>query len=340
MDLTGLLGPRRPLPVQVRPVGGESTGSFVRRLGRANGLNLASFLDRVGQGEGEVSQDPEQVEKYPQFTEMKVNAAGRTYLSVLSGQDVGLLQRALPSLVDDLLLPGTGSAVWRWPWEAEGGHLVPWCTSCGYRRQVGERVWLMSADSWQLCGRHLRWTDDSRSTDPEAVSLSSLAECVSAHRDRLRLRGKFKSAGEELFADACQVMYQWWTYAPDTLVWVQRAWAAGLEARSARAVPLVVFPEAVKLAWLMLRFEQAGLRTPQDRGRWLVRVQRQADLWDIDFAAGKNALLQWLERHSCPAATSVQATAAGRRRLALAERHNRIASRTGSLQQRSCMPAA
>ncbi|CAL9654735.1 TniQ family protein [Streptomyces sp. enrichment culture] len=262
MDLTGLLGPSRPLPMRVRLVGGESTGSFVRRLGRANGLDLASFLARVGQGQA--SQDPEQVEKYPQYTEMKVNAAGRTYLSVLSGLDVELLQRALPSLADDRLLPGTGPAVWQWPWEAESGHLVPWCASCGHRRQVGERVWLMSADSWRLCGRHLRWTDDSRSTDPEAVSVAALAECVTAQRDRLRLQRRFKSAGEELFADAFQVMYQWWTYAPDTLVWVHRAWTAGLEARSARAVPLVVFPEAVKLAWLMLRFEQAGRRTPQD----------------------------------------------------------------------------
>lgn len=337
MDLTGLLGPSRPLPVQVRPVGGESTGSFVRRLGRANGLDLVSFLDRVGQGEA--SKDPEQVEKYPQYTEMKVNAAGRTYLSVLSGLDVELLQWALPSLADDLLLPGTGPAVWQWPWEAESGHLVPWCAPCGHRRQVSERVWLMSADSWQLCGRHLRWTDNSRSTDPEAVSVAALAQCVTAHRDRLRLQRTFKSVGEELFADACQVMYQWWTYAPDTLVWVQRAWTAGLQARSARAVPLVLFPEAVKLAWLMLRFEQADLRTPKDKGRWLVRVQHQADGWDIDFSAGKNALLQWLERHSQSGAAAAPVTA-GRRHLVLAERHNRIAARAGSLQQRSCMPGA
>ncbi|MGP3954046.1 hypothetical protein [Streptomyces sp. 7N604] len=90
----------------------------------------------------------------------------------------------------------------------------------------------------------------------------------------------------------------------------------------------------------MLRFEQAGLRTPQDRGKWLVRVQHQADLWDVDFAAGKNALLRWLERHSRPAATSAEAATAGRRWLALAERHNRIAFRAGSLQQRSCMRSA
>lgn len=337
MDLAGLLGPNRPLPVRLRPVGGESTGSFVRRLGRANGLYLASFLDRVGQGEA--PQDPQQVEQYPQYTEMKVNAAGRSYLSVLSGLDVEVLTGALPSLADDLLLPGTGLAVWQWPWLAEGGHLVPWCTSCGHRRQISERVWLMSTDSWQLCSRHLKWTDDSRSSGPQAVSVDRLAECVTAQRDRQRLQVRFKSAGEELFADACQVMYQWWSHAPDTLVWVQRAWTAGLEARSARAVPLVVFPEAVKLAWLMLRFEQAGLRTPQDRARWLVRVQHQADLWDVDFAAGKKALLQWLERHSRPAASSAQAATTRRHQLALAERHHRIAARAGSLQQRSCMPA-
>ena len=67
-------------------------------------------------------------------------------------------------------------------------------------------------------------------------------------------------------------------------------------------------------------------------------------LWDregreyVDFAAGKNALLQWLERHSRPAATGTGAATAGRRHLVLAERHNRIAARAGSLQQRSCMP--
>lgn len=340
MDLAGLLGPNRPLPVRVRPVGGESTGSFVRRLGRANGLNLASFLARVGQGEA--PRDPEQVELYPQYTEMKVNAAGRNYLSVLSGLDVELLTWALPSLADDLLLPGAGPAVWQWPWTAtaDGGHLVPWCTSCGHRRQISERVWLMSADSWQLCSRHLRWTDDSRNPGPQAVSVSRLPECVTAGRDRQRLQVRFRSAGEELFADAHQVMNRWWSHAPDTLVWVRRAWTAGLPARSARAVPLVVFPEAVNLAWLMLRFEQAGGRTPQDRVRWLARVQHQADLWDVPFAAGEKALLQWLERHSRPAAAGAQEAAmTGRRRLALAERHARIAERAGSLQQRSCMPA-
>ncbi|MFE6157139.1 TniQ family protein [Streptomyces sp. NPDC057889] len=336
MTYEGLLGPHRPLPVQVRPIAGESTGSFVARLARANGLGLAEFLDRVGQGKA--SADPAQVEKYPQYTEMDVNAAGREYLAALSGRSVELLRWALPSLADHRLLSGAGAPVWRWAWQAEGGNPVLWCPLCRCRRGIGDRVWLLSADSWQVCGRHLRWTDDSRGSDPETVDLRALPECVAAQRERWRLEGKFKLAGPELFADACQVMYQWWGYAPDSLVWVQRAWAAGLDTRSARAVPLTVLPEAAELAWLMLRFEQAGQRSENDRARWLAQVQHRADVWDVDFAAGKDALLQWLERHSC-SADGAPAGFAGPRRLVLAVRHNRIASRVGSLQQRSCMPA-
>ncbi|MHB6903993.1 TniQ family protein [Streptomyces sp. DB-54] len=336
MDVQGLLGPNRPLPVQVRHVGGESTGSFLRRLARGNGLGLAAFLERVGHGKA--STDPAQVEKYPQYTEMYVNAPGREYLSVLTGRSVDLLQRALPSLAEHRLLPEGGDAVWQWPWEADGGHLVPWCALCGHGRGVSEPVWLMSVDSWQVCLRHLRWTDDSRSTDPAHVGLSALPECVQAHRKRLRLERRFGPAGEELFADACQVLYRWWAYAPDSLVWVQRAWTAGLEARAARAVPLVVLPEAAELAWLMLRFEQAGRRTAQDRAQWLVWVQHQADVWGVDFSAGKDALLQWLERHSSSASVRSASGRGCRRRVVLAVRHNRVASRVGSLRERSCMP--
>lgn len=44
-----------------------------------------------------------------------------------------------------------------------------------------------------------------------------------------------------------------------------------------------------------------------------------------------------MERHSC-SADGAPAGFAGPRRLVLAARHNRLASRVGSLQQRSCMP--
>lgn len=115
----GLYGPRRPLPLRVRPVPGESTGSFVNRLAHANGLSLAAFLDRVGQGEA--SAYTERVEKYPQSTEMYVNEAGLHYLAVLADRAAGLLQQDLPSLGAEHLLPGPEAAQWRWRWEPVAG---------------------------------------------------------------------------------------------------------------------------------------------------------------------------------------------------------------------------
>ncbi|WP_256959786.1 TniQ family protein, partial [Streptomyces viridochromogenes] len=102
-----------PLPLRVRPVPGESTGSFVNRLAHANGLSLAAFLDRVGQGE--TPADPERVEKYPQSTEMYVNEAGLRYLSVLADRSPGLLHQDLPSLNADQLQAGgeDEEAEWR-----------------------------------------------------------------------------------------------------------------------------------------------------------------------------------------------------------------------------------
>ncbi|GHA55376.1 hypothetical protein GCM10010303_78930 [Streptomyces purpurascens] len=89
------------------------------RVAHANGLSLAAFLDRVGQGEA--SAHPERVEKYPQSTEMYVNEAGLRYLAVLADRAAGLLQQDLPSLGAEHLLPGPEEAEWRWPLGACGG---------------------------------------------------------------------------------------------------------------------------------------------------------------------------------------------------------------------------
>lgn len=329
-------GPRWPLPRCPRLVVGESTGSFVSRLAHSNGRTLADFLLYVGHGQA--SADPAKVEKYPQSTEMYVNAAGLRHLTVLTDLPAEMLRRALPSLAERHVLPGTGAAEWRWPWEPDEGYLVRRCALCGYaRRRISEPVWLMSMDSWQVCLRHLRWTDDSRSADPEFISLASLPEYAQAHRDRLRLERRFGPAGEELVADAVHVTMAWWTRMPETLRWVQRAWRAGLSERAARAVPLVIYPEAVALASAMLRFEQAGQRDTAGRARWLAGVQHLMDVWDVDFSEGRDALLEWLERHS-RAAPQMTASRHNTRQLTLALGHSRVAAQVGSLARRSCMP--
>lgn len=332
LDDLGLYGPRRALPLRVGPVAGESTGSFVNRLAHANGLSLADFLDRVGQGEA--SADPERVERYPQCTEMYVNEAGLRYLA---DRSPGLLRQDLPSLGADRLLAGgqEEAAEWRWPWEPMAGHLVRHCALCGDELGAGEAVWLMSPDSWQVCLRHGCWSDDSRGRGPDFVELAELPETVTAHGVRQELAARWGPAGEELFADAFQVAVYWWTRMPDTVCWVQRAWTAGLDAREMRAAPLVIYPEAARLARAMLDFERAGQRDTAGRARWLAGVEQLMAGWGVDVTEGRQALLVWLGRHrmGVPAASSP----ADGCRLMLASGHERIASRTGSVGQRSCL---
>ncbi|MFE7314238.1 TniQ family protein [Streptomyces sp. NPDC057555] len=334
LDIPGLYGPRRPLPLTVRPVPGESTGSFVNRLAHANGLSLADFLDRVGQGKA--SADPSQVDKYPGYTEMYVNESGLCYLAVLADRPPDLQQRALPSLSAVRLLPDEQEAVWRWPWEPLAGHIVRCCPLCAHARRISEAVWLASPDTWQVCLRHGYWSDDARGRGPDFVRLAKLPETMTAHRVRHQLAARLGSAGEELFADAFQVSVHWWTRMPDTARWVQRAWTAGLGAQEMRAAPLVIYPEAAELACSMRDFERAGQRDTAGRSRWLEGMERLMGRWGVDLVEGRQALLVWLERHR--AAVPAPSRPAGRRRLVLALGHNRIADRTGPIDQRSCLP--
>ncbi|MET9104763.1 TniQ family protein [Streptomyces antibioticus] len=334
LDDLGVYGPRRALPLRVAPVAGESTGSFVNRLAHANGLSLAAFLDRVGQGEA--SADPGRVERYPQCTEMYVNEAGLRYLSVLADRSPGLLQQDLPSLGADRLLAGREEAAeWSWPWEPVSGHLVRYCPLCGDALDVGEPVWVMSPDSWQVCLRHGYWSDDFRGRGPDFVRLAELSETVTAHGVRQHLAARWGAAGEELFADAFQVAVHWWTRMPDTVCWVQRAWTAGLDAREVRAAPLVIYPEAAQLAGGMLDFERAGQRDTAGRSRWLAGVEQLMVRWGVDVAEGRQPLLVWLGRHRMEA--PAPSHPADRHRLALPPGHDRIASRAGSVSQRSCL---
>ncbi|MFE2060614.1 TniQ family protein [Streptomyces sp. NPDC059446] len=338
LQVPGLYGPRQPLPLLVRPLPGESTGSFVNRLAHANGLRLADFLARVGQGTGSSSGDVARVERYPQCTEMYVNGPGLEYLAVLAGEPVAVLQQALPALAPRYRLRGDGEAVWKWPWQPSEGCLVRYCTRCAEVRGVREPAWWLASDSWRVCARHWRWCDDSRTEPLDGLSLKELPEVVTAHLERARLQKQFGRAGEELFADAFQVAAGWWRSMPMVLRWVHRAWACGLEDRSSRVMPLVVYPEAARLAQLMAEFEQSDVRDTDARSRWLGQVEALMESWELDVQAGREPLLDWLHRHRTPAGTEAQPAARpGRGGLPLSPGHDRLASPTGSVEQRSCL---
>ncbi|MFE7783610.1 TniQ family protein [Streptomyces nigrescens] len=293
--LSGLYGPKQPLPVLVQPLGGESTGSFVNRLAHGQGLHLDQLLTRVGFGQA--SRDPQRVRAYPQLTEMYVNALGLEYLATLCGLSVQTLQEALPSLEQRHLLPEGEEAVWKWPLAPREGHLVPLCSGCGLLRGVTELVWMISPGRWRMCARHLEWTDDHRSSEPVTVSLERVPETVSAQQRRETLQQHFGSVGGQLFADAFQVVVYCWTCLPDAERWVQRAGSVGLEAFSVRAAPLVVLPKAAQLAKRMLDFERLGERDRSLREKWLAGVRRDMAAWGVDADVGIEPLRQWLSHH-------------------------------------------
>ena len=102
-----------------------------------------------------------------------------------------------------------------------------------------------------------------------------------------------------------------------------------------RAAPLVIYPEAAQLAGAMLDFERAGSgmrRAVPDGSRTSEQLMVR---WGVDVTEGRQALLVWLGRHR----TGVPAPSrpADRCQLMLASGHDRIASRTGSVRERSCL---
>ena len=106
-------------------------------------------------------------------------------------------------------------------------------------------------------------------------------------------------------------------------------------AREMRAAPLVIYPEAAELAGAMLDFERADQRDAAGRAGWLAGVEQLMVRWGVDVAEGRQALLVWLGRHRMggPAASRP----ADGCRLMLASGHGGIASRSGSVRQRSCL---
>ncbi|MFJ5035414.1 TniQ family protein [Streptomyces sp. NPDC088560] len=352
-----LFGPRRPLPVRVTPLRGESTGSFVNRLAHGQGLQLEELLERVGFGQA--SRDPVRVRAYPSSTEMYVNERGLEYLAVLCGSTASALQEVLPSTAAaHLLETETTKAVWKWPWLPREGHLVPLCGTCATARGVRETAWMISADRWRVCLEHLRFTDSDASGGGRGLSLKLLPETAEAHREREALSQRYGQVGRELFADAFQIAVHWWTHLPGTARWVRRAWDAGLEAEAVPTAPLVLMPEAAAVAARLTAFEHAGRRDGQARTRWMEELRSEMDGWGVDFSVGRLALMDWLQRHST-LATQAPDTAdgpAGRtapqerqvsagmpgagvpRRLQVSPGHERAAQPTGVLGAASCLP--
>jgi hypothetical protein len=269
---------QRALPLQVRFLAGESTGSYLTRLAARNGLRAGQLLDSVGEGLsfGEVD---------PRFTELYLNRAARVRLAALTGREVEVLVRALPSLQDAYLLSDADASsrpVWKWPWTPHGGYLVRGCALCAATRGIEQAVWLMRPDPWHLCLRHRRFTDSSRDDARAFLDLSKGPAVLEAERRQRLLLRRMGPAGRVMVADAYAVLARSMLRLP--------------QLGHQRTAVLWRLPHATELAWQMAGWERARL-AGRTRPAGAHRQRLRHTLRPHGFDAGE-ALTQWIGQHT------------------------------------------
>ncbi|QOV33239.1 hypothetical protein IM697_23635 [Streptomyces ferrugineus] len=337
--------PARRLGLSVVPfIGGESTGSYTRRLADLNGIPDEEFWLMFGtplRQDGVVG-DPLCGDGY-------LNRAALERLAVMAHRPVAQLQFALPNLREHRLLEDKGPPAWDWPWDTTGCFLVRVCELCAQNKRTRLEAYLASDATWQVCVAHGRWLDNRREPGAAAIALTALPEVVNAHRRRLYLERRLGPGGRAMFADAYALTSCWWNIpALNAPVWQARRRVLGRAGRDElRVAPLLFYPEAVRLAEALAARERRRLRytlTPQEDGCWLEQVALLLDEWGIPVAEALELVSIWASRHPLlprprragPSAT--QRPARGRyRRLPMAGPHT-DESLQATLGERSCLP--
>ncbi|MFC8717076.1 TniQ family protein [Kitasatospora sp. NPDC057198] len=278
----------------VRFVADESNCSFLWRVAGIQGVGVDFLLSELGDGAGQGALPPHLAEVF-----LSASAADR--LAAMLSLPARRLRWALPHLREVHLLPGE-QARWQWPWRPLDRYLVPACGLCAAARSGGwGEVWQVSRERWRICERHGRFTHIYQ-RKPGGVDLSRLPESVRAHHVRGRLERRFGPTGVVLSADAFAIVGWWWRSMPGVRQWVGRAELAGLGVQNAETAWLVVYPEAVRVARALLRYERQ--RAVQADGPWVGAESRL--LGDLSEVARSLALpsrvwrvpvAEWLDRH-------------------------------------------
>lgn len=247
--------PARPLPVQVRPVGGETVVSYLFRLADANGFARPTVLLRT-LGEPVISNVRAGMLEHHDLT---LNTPAVARLEALTGRSAARLRHALPSLQtprDDVRLSNTTvPLISAYKDSAIRGH----CQPCVVRIPGHPNIRVHPGVSNSICRRHHRWVETTR-TRPDQVDLSHNVEIITAHRrvDRMLVTSGDRAWARQQLCCATAIVTHW--YHRDR----RTGSAAGfghLHARwdrRARTLPtsdaamsLLVLPEAVVLAEIL-----------------------------------------------------------------------------------------
>lgn len=287
------------LPLQVRLVSGESTGSFLGRLAALNGMPPQELLDRVGAGAKAMD---------PKYTEVYLNGAALGRLAVMAGRAPEVLQRALPNLRPHHLLDAGPGPAWKWPqWEAKSVYLIKACELCAAAKRMPSDVYVVSVTRWRVCARHGRWLDNLREAGVAWLPLRAVPEVIEAHRQRLLLERRLGGGGRALLADALHLAAFWWNIPSlSPPVWAERGRRLREQGRvggDLRVAPLVSYPEVIHLAYALAGRERRRMRgtwSVQADKAWLNDIGELLEEWRMPAVPALGPVGLWMRHHSAP----------------------------------------
>jgi hypothetical protein len=254
---------RRPaqlLPVQVRPVGGETVVSYVFRLANANGFARPTLLLRAI-GEPIANNVHAGILEHHDIT---LNTPALARLAALTGRPTASLGKTLPNLgaacTDRRLSSTTEPLINAFSSAAIRGH----CQHCIAQIPGHPDIRVHRRSAPAICRRHHRWVDTTRQY-PNQVDLANNIEIITAHRRFERLLSTVDDptwARQQLWRTTGIVTE--WHYCRDPQS-VSHAIVEHLHAHwdkraetlpsSASATSLLVMPEAVALAEILCDLE-------------------------------------------------------------------------------------
>jgi hypothetical protein len=245
--------PARALPRRVRPIGGETTVSYVTRLAEANHLPPATVFRYLGRFFA--APDRDVLSRRAHLNDLAVQR-----LIVAADLPADRLYRALPEL-RTAAAPGADLPIdipaMRWRQLPQGTPTA--CPRCLARRGIHTPVLVHRPDPWELlCRRHKIWPDEQHTT---VDALPELIGAVHAHRRLRRQHG----TGHPALQQAEAIVTNWFNFGRPQYPDLRNRWnsrlatiGSSLSTATNATIRIVILPEIVAAAGCLITNQPAG----------------------------------------------------------------------------------
>ncbi|WP_194853006.1 TniQ family protein [Nocardia sp. SYP-A9097] len=294
------------LPFQVRPVGGETTLSYVFRLANANDVIAPTTLLRA-------IAEPARNQNLHQFllrdrTEIKLNHAAQLRLAHFAGMPLERLRRSLPlpCLADN---PSESQSP-RTATQGIGSRTRDHCAFCCARIPGNPPIQVYVTHASIICRRHRRWLGTR--FERVQIDLSGSPEILTAYRRRDRL---FRAEENQRWVDtqftAAQTIARAWSritdsfwHTPLTRRWEARSAVFASAGQDRAPASLIMMPETMVIAEAICdpiwRRQLATAEHYYQQKRFYDHVIEQLGLRRgaaYAFSAYNDPLREWVEQH-------------------------------------------